>query len=88
MIREYYLLSCRILAFDLMQQTCDNLLIYACSGLNLLDAVSVLRDKNDEQLDIQCDVFYDELDEDDDEAGNAEPEAGDVFYEAAEGNDD
>ena len=44
-----------------------------CPGLNLLDIITSLREQNDEQLDIQCDVFYEELDEDDE--ANAEVRA-------------
>ena len=39
--------------------------MFISKGLNILDIINVLRDKDDDQLDIQCDVFYDELDEDD-----------------------
>ena len=42
---------------------------YFIKGLNLLDLVDRFRDSEDEELLIQCDVFFDEKQNDDDELG-------------------
>ncbi|CAG2197982.1 Inverted formin-2 [Mytilus edulis] len=47
-------------------------------GLNLLDLIHKLRDEDDEDLQIQCDVFEDEKHEDDEELSEGTPEGLDI----------
>ncbi|XP_071126206.1 inverted formin-2-like isoform X2 [Mytilus edulis] len=47
-------------------------------GLNLLDLIHKLRDEDDEDLQIQCDVFEDEKHEDDEELSESTPEGLDI----------
>lgn len=46
--------------------------------MNLLDLIHKLRDEDDEDLQIQCDVFEDEKHEDDEELSESTPEGLDI----------
>ena len=51
---------------------------WTIAGLNLLDVLHTLRDSDDEELQIQCDIFFDEKQEDDDALYEDNPQGVDL----------
>ena len=48
------------------------------AGLNILDVLHTLRDSEDKELQIQCDIFFDEKQEDDDALYEDNPQGVDL----------